>query len=124
MKRLIVATLMLTLLACQAETPTAAVPLLVSRPGEGLPVPNEIMTTDITAGEDAFSPSTTIIRQGTTVRWIQTREKGQTIISGTFQSPFLRQGESWIHTFHEPGIYFYSSRGRPFMHGRIVVEKS
>jgi plastocyanin len=68
---------------------------------------------------------------GTTVRWEQLDGTTHSVTAGTREAPEpdvfdaeLAEGETFEHTFDEPGTYDYfcSFHNGPGMTGRVVVE--
>ncbi|MFH0875692.1 MAG: hypothetical protein V1859_07175 [archaeon] len=114
-----------SLLGAKTESATAYVPLTVTRgKADWPPITNEISTTDVYISNDKFQPSTVYVSRGATVRWVEMDEKGHRIDSKgmLFDSPYLKQGDSWTYTFYEKGIFTYNSRYHPLMRGKVVVE--
>ena len=56
--------------------------------------------------------------------WMDEMPGGHSIVAddGSFQSPGLAKGESWTHTFDEPGTHSYSIKEHPKARGSITVE--
>lgn len=70
-----------------------------------------------------YSQSVVTIRAGGSVRWLNTDSvnhynQGD---GGSFQTPNIKPGESYSHTFHKPGVYDYVCAPHPWMKGKIVV---
>ncbi len=71
----------------------------------------------------AFTTPTLTVRPGTTVTWINQDDDTHTVTSTTdvFKSPGLDTGESFSHTFANPGTYEYYCTLHPLMTGKVVV---
>lgn len=72
-----------------------------------------------------FLPTTLRVRVGDTVTWRNDDSVAHTVTSDSgdeLDSPLLSPGESWQHTFTQPGTYDYHCVPHPGMTGRIVVE--
>jgi hypothetical protein len=75
----------------------------------------------------AFGPAQTSILSGDTVTWTNEAVRAHTVdsLSGAgFDSPQFFLGESFSHTFAQPGAYPYYCRIHPFMHGEVDVYDS
>ncbi len=61
---------------------------------------------------------------GTTVTWTNQDEQLHTVtdVGGAFDSGFLREGESFSHTFDTPGEYEYLCTPHPWMRAKVIVE--
>lgn len=73
----------------------------------------------------SFGPDELRVSPGTTVRWVNRDPVAHTATAdaGGFASPFLGPGETWTHTFEEPGRYDYHCAPHPFMTAAVVVEE-
>jgi plastocyanin len=83
-------------------------------------------TRDVWLHDDAFSPSTTVVQVGATVRWINYSYQAHSVTSlqGLWDSGTLQRGAKFTITFTKPGTYTYASRDKPSqMTGTIVVNK-
>jgi amicyanin len=72
----------------------------------------------------AFTPATIRVRVGETVTWTNQDAVGHTVTSemgGELNSPLLRQGQSYSHTFTRAGTYPYLCAPHPNMRGVVVV---
>jgi plastocyanin len=76
----------------------------------------------------AFHPATLTIKVGTAVRWVNNDEAEHTIAardnaftSAVLKSRAVKPGESFSHTFAQPGRYEYSCSVHPAMVARIEV---
>lgn len=72
----------------------------------------------------AFTPQNFPVSVGGTVTWVNKDTTGHTVtsnVTGQFGSPLLTTGETWSHTFSQPGTYYYHCTPHPQMWGVIVV---
>lgn len=75
----------------------------------------------------AFNQPTVTVSPGTTVTWINCDEIAHTSTSdegGTWDSGLLELGETFSHTFADPGEFPYHCTPHPSMKGRVIVEGS
>jgi plastocyanin len=84
---------------------------------------------EVTIVDSSFQQSEITINTGTTVEWTQTGSLPHTVTAddGAFDSGTLQNGDTFQHTFDEPGRYtyhceFHGSAGGIGMAGVIVVE--
>lgn len=73
----------------------------------------------------AFSPGELIIKSGETVTWTNLDAASHTVTSdndAVFESPLLKKGQSFSHTFTETGVYSYHCTPHPGMQAKIIVE--
>jgi len=73
----------------------------------------------------AFSQSELTIKKGETVTWTNLDEISHTVTSdedAVFESPLLKKGQSFSHTFTEAGVYSYHCSPHPNMEAKIIVE--
>jgi plastocyanin len=70
-----------------------------------------------------FSPSTITVEPGTKVTWVNRGQAPHTVThtGGAFDSGTLQQGQSYSHTFNQPGGYAYSCLIHPNMAASVVV---
>lgn len=79
--------------------------------------------------KDNFVPNvaTAIVGLNNTITWHNRDGSSHSIVhldrNPKFASPLLNFGETWTHTFTEPGIYYYHCLPHPWMQGAIVVAK-
>lgn len=61
---------------------------------------------------------------GTTVTWTNEDSVIHTVtdVDGSFDSGFLREGETWSHTFEEPGEFEYMCTPHPWMRAKVIVQ--
>jgi len=72
----------------------------------------------------AFTPQSFPVSVGGTVTWVNRDTTGHTVtsnVTGQFGSPLLTTGETWNHTFSQPGTYYYHCTPHPQMWGVIIV---
>lgn len=75
----------------------------------------------------AFHPAELKVPPGTRVTWVNCEDPDEPPHTSTsdaegWSSPLLRPGESFTHTFEEPGEFGYHCAPHPFMEARVVVE--
>jgi plastocyanin len=90
----------------------------------------------VTAGDQAaaeiklfqFKPKTLEIRAGTTVTWTNGDAIEHSVTAGkpgkaggAFDSEFFTRGQSWSHTFTEPGTYTYFCKRHNSMTATVTV---
>jgi plastocyanin len=96
------------------------------QPGTAQPTVQEtqagVEANTVTIQNFAFNPGTLTVKQGTTVTWINQDSATHKIKSDTFNSPDLRQGDTYKFVFTTKGSYDYSCSIHPSMTGKIVVE--
>jgi hypothetical protein len=73
-----------------------------------------------------YQPGSLTVAVGDSVTWTN-HDQARHDVSGTsgpagLQSPELGQGESWTHTFTQPGAYAYLCRLHPEMTATLTVE--
>lgn len=78
-------------------------------------------TVHITDGE--FDPRVVEIEPGGTVMWINddVNDHGLRFLGKKFESPRIRKGRSWVHTFSTSGEFRYYDPARNTMKGLVVV---
>ncbi len=71
-----------------------------------------------------YAPNVLMVPLGATVTWTN-NDPGMlhtvTAADGSFDSGMLAEGQSWSHTFDQPGDFDYSCTPHPWMKGRISV---
>jgi plastocyanin len=79
-------------------------------------------TTSVEIANFAFSPAVITVKIGATVTWTNKDEDAHTVaITGTAVSKPLQGGDSYAHTFGQPGTYTYRCTIHPNMRGMVVV---
>jgi len=78
-------------------------------------------TVHITDGE--FDPRLVEIEPGGTVMWINddVNDHGLRFLGKKLESPRIRKGRSWVHTFSTSGEFRYYDPARNTMKGLVVV---
>ncbi|MDW7731680.1 MAG: hypothetical protein SCH66_04515 [Methanolobus sp.] len=69
----------------------------------------------------SFHPDYVIIEEGDTIKWINNDTAASVIRGSSFQSPTLREGDSFSYTFEKTGTYDYFLISHPWTRGGIVV---
>ncbi len=71
----------------------------------------------------AFRPGQTVIRRGSTVRWVNRDRVVHTATAddASWNSGAIPPGASWQATFAAPGVYPYHCGPHPYMKGVVVV---
>lgn len=80
---------------------------------------------DIEISGFAFNPSTITIPRGTSITWTNKDGAEHTIVSddgNEMSSDSIAQGETYAHTFSNPGTYSYHCGIHPSMKGKVIVE--
>lgn len=74
--------------------------------------------------DNKFLPTTTVVKAGTTVTWINEDQIPHTIksVDGIFESTSLEQADTWSYKFEKTGVYNYASADYPEISARIKVE--
>lgn len=70
-----------------------------------------------------YSVNVLSVAVGTTVTWTNEDNTMHTVtaVDGSFDSGFFEGGETWSHTFDEPGEFEYFCLPHPWMRARVVV---
>ena len=73
-----------------------------------------------------FPPAQITIQPGTTVTWTNKGKAPHTVTAddGSFDSERLEPGQSFSHTFQNPGTVTYHCEIHPYMKGSVVVSGS
>jgi nitrite reductase (NO-forming) len=72
-----------------------------------------------------YSVNVLMVPLGTTVRWTNDDPDmihTVTAVDGSFDSAFLRTGETFSYTFNQPGEFEYFCTPHPWMRARIIVD--
>jgi len=71
----------------------------------------------------AFAPNRIAVTAGTTIRWTNNDPLVHTITAddGSWDSGPIEPGNTWTHTFTQPGEYAFHCTPHPFMKGVVVV---
>lgn len=77
--------------------------------------------------DQSFEPPSVTVKAGESVTWKSEDRRNHQIMSGAppvmtdqFVSPVLQKGDSWTHTFEDPGEFPYHDM-RTSMIGEVVV---
>lgn len=74
----------------------------------------------------AFAPASLTVKEGDTITWTNqdTAPHTVTTTSGpeSLNSPYLSKGQSWSHTFTQPGMYMYYCTVHPDMRAELIVQ--
>lgn len=91
------------------------------RGGAELPPADRVV--EVAVSDFAYQPETLRVRPGTTVRWVNEDPVAHTVGAedGSWESPRFGPGESYSHTFREPGRHPYLCTLHPFMKAVVVV---
>jgi amicyanin len=84
-----------------------------------------MQTAKIEISNMQFTPARVVVKSGSQVTWVQQDAAPHVVMSSNsdeLRSATLRSGESYTHTFSEPGTYEYYCSLHPSMKGTIVVE--
>ncbi|MGN6551589.1 MAG: cupredoxin domain-containing protein [Pararhizobium sp.] len=78
----------------------------------------------VTISNFTFEPQTTAIARGSKVTFVNTDDMVHTIVAadGSFRSPPLETGQSFVTTVSRAGTVVYFCGLHPFMKGSIVVK--
>ncbi|MDZ4278143.1 MAG: cupredoxin family copper-binding protein [Dehalococcoidia bacterium] len=80
--------------------------------------------TQVRLEDFAFSPANIIVDAGTAVTWTNYDDVDHTVTSDEgdeLDSPLFGEGETFSHTFDEPGQYSYHCAPHPNMRGLVTV---
>ncbi|HKF19863.1 MAG TPA: cupredoxin family copper-binding protein [Candidatus Dormibacteraeota bacterium] len=84
--------------------------------------PNAVATESVEIANFAFSPAVITVKVGATVTWTNKDQDAHTVaITGAGVSKPLQSGDSYAHTFGQPGTYSYRCTIHPNMRGMVVV---
>jgi len=106
-----------------APMPPAAQPT-TQMPVRGAPTPKPV-TANVQIKDTAFSPLQLAINPGDTVLWTNVGKSNHTVTGiGAvllWDSGNLKPGQTFKHTFPEPGVYQYHDAINPKLTGEIIV---
>lgn len=80
------------------------------------------MTATVENIDFSFYPADVVIARGGTVTWKQRDSDRHTVTGAGFDSGELSQGQTFDHTFSEPGVYEYRCKLHDVMRGKIIVK--
>jgi len=109
--------------AASAATPAAArsSPAAVATATAG-PQAAPVATASVDIASFAFSPAVITVRTGVPVTWTNRDQDAHTVaITGAAVSTPMQGGDTYTHTFSQPGTYWYICTIHPYMHGMVVV---
>jgi len=91
--------------------------------GNGVPEPSNATAAEIRTM--TFNPKRLEIAPGTTVRWTNDDQLVHTVTAddGSWDSGPIEPGQSWSHTFAQPGEYAFHCTPHPFMKAIVVVRQ-
>ncbi len=92
-----------------------------SSESQPLDAPDEFADTE-TPGD--YSENVLEVNVGTTVTWTNEDTVIHTVTAedGSFDSGFLREGDTWSYTFQEPGEFEYLCTPHPWMRAKVIVQ--
>jgi len=70
----------------------------------------------------AFNPDTLTVKVGDTVTWVNEDGVVHTLKSTEFNSPNIKNADTFQFQFTKPGTYEYTCGIHPSMKGKVVVE--
>lgn len=112
----------LAVAACGAGAQASASAMHDMPTAAASPAPNAVATKSIEIANFAFSPAVITVKVGATVTWTNKDEDAHTVaITGAAVSKPLQSGDSYAHTFGQPGTYTYRCTIHPNMRGMVVV---
>jgi len=115
----------LALAACGGGSQPAAASAAAASPtpaAAAQPPAGAVAASAVDLANFAFSPAAITVKAGTTVTWTNRDEDAHTVaISGSPVSRPLQTGETYTHTFAQPGTYSYLCTIHPTMRGTVVV---
>jgi plastocyanin len=83
--------------------------------------------TEVRIEDFAFAPANIVVDAGTTIRWTNEDGVAHTVTSDDgdeLKSRLFGEGETFSHTFDEPGEYYYHCEPHPNMQGLVTVRAS
>ncbi|HZP51041.1 cupredoxin family copper-binding protein [Actinocrinis sp.] len=73
----------------------------------------------------AFAPASLTVNEGDTITWTNQDTAPHTVTTTggpeSLNSPYLSKGQSWSHTFTQPGMYMYYCTVHPDMRAEVIV---
>jgi plastocyanin len=76
----------------------------------------------VTINNRMYSPSEVTVSVGDTVTWFNQSNEDHTVRGGPFNSPLLRPGDRFSHTFTRSGTVRYTCDVHPMMKGTVTVK--
>jgi plastocyanin len=94
--------------------------LVGSATEQALDAPDEFAEDEVPAD---YSVNVLEIAVGTTVTWTNQDPIIHTVtaVDGSFDSGFMREGETWSYTFEEAGEFEYLCTPHPWMRAKVIV---
>lgn len=79
---------------------------------------------EVSIDGNAYEPADIVITAGSEVAWVNDDSATHTVTADddSFGSEQLAEGDTFTHTFAEPGEFSYTCDIHPFMHGTVTVE--
>ena len=112
----------LAIAACGAGTQASASAMHDMPTPAASPASNAVATKSVEIANFAFSPAVITVKVGATVTWTNKDEDAHTVaITSAAVSKPLQSGDSYAHTFDQPGTYSYRCTIHPNMRGMVVV---
>jgi plastocyanin len=86
------------------------------------PLSNPVAATSVSIANFAFSPAAVTVKAGATITWTNQDEDAHTVaLAGMPVSQPLQTGDTYTHTFTQPGTFSYICSIHPFMRGIVIV---
>jgi|FLYL01.1.fsa_nt_gi amicyanin len=98
---------------------------MMGRGSDPLDEPAVTGVTEVDIENFAFEPANLRVPAGTTVSWTNRDGVAHTVTSedgGPLDSELFGEGETYSHTFSQPGSYEYYCKPHPYMKGLVTVE--
>jgi plastocyanin len=109
------------------DMPSSSAPGSPAAPGSAAPAPAPAAGNNVAIRNFAFSPASLTVRAGTEVTWTNQDSDAHTVTSdgsgGPLNSKALNTGDTFSHTFAEPGTYKYLCTIHPFMTATVTVTR-
>jgi len=129
LKRILIIGLLvlLAISGCTAPPEATAPGDTAGLPVKTAPLPEETtvslpMTAIVENIDFSYYPAEVVIARGGTVTWKQRDSDRHTVTGVGFESGELSQGQTFSHTFSEPGVYEYRCKLHAAMRGKIIVK--
>jgi plastocyanin len=112
----------LTLSACGGGPPPVPAAATSPTPSRPAVATSPVAATSVSIANFAFGPAAITVKAGATVTWTNRDEDAHTVaIAGAPTSAALQNGDTFTHTFAQPGAYSYLCTIHPYMRGTVVV---
>lgn len=109
-------------LATSSNSSAVAVPPPPVNTPPAPPAAPVAQTVSVSIKNFAFDPAQLTIAAGSTVVWTNNDAVAHRLISASFNSPLLLQGQTYTQKFNIAGVFDYSCSIHPSMTGRIIVK--